>query len=110
MTLIVNNQTILTDKLGYLKNSDDWNRQIAEAIAEIEQIELTEAHWEVIHYVRDFYLKFNKSPSMRPLVKFLKAELGAEKGTSIYLASLFPGGAAKQSTKLAGLPKPARCI
>ncbi len=110
MTFIVNNQTILTDKQGYLINCDDWNEQVALTIAEIEQVELTDSHWEVIHYVRDFYLKFNKSPAMRPLVNYLKLTLGDEKANSLYLAQLFPGGAAKQSTKLAGLPRPARCI
>ncbi len=108
--LIVNETPIETDKQGYLIDHLEWSKAVAVEIAYKENIELTEAHWEVIHFVRDFYLRFDKSPSMRPLVKYLKQKLGEEKGNSIYLALLFPGGAAKQSTKLAGLPKPARCI
>jgi len=110
MTLMVNNQAIGTDASGYLENYQDWSEDIAVALANKENIDLTDAHWEVIHYVRNFYIQFHKSPAIRPLVNYLKKELGAEKGNSIYLATLFPGGAAKQSTKLAGLPRPARCI
>ncbi len=110
MNLIVDDKLIATDKQGYLIDYTLWNNDIAEAIAKLENLELTKNHWEVINFVREFYLRFEKSPAMRPLVKYLKQKLGEEKGNSIYLALLFPGGAAKQSTKLAGLPKPARCI
>ena len=110
MPITVNNRIIETDKNGYLINHKEWTLEVAEEIARLESLNLTESHWEVINFVRDFYEQFEKSPAMRPLVKYLKKKLGEEKGNSIYLALLFPGGAAKQSTKLAGLPKPARCI
>ncbi len=110
MPLIVEGLTIETDSQGYLSNAADWNKQVALAIAENEKLQLTASHWEVIYFVRTFYQQFNKSPAMRPLVNYLKSQLGEEKASSITLALLFPGGAAKQSTKLAGLPKPARCI
>lgn len=98
------------DKQGYLLDSSQWNEDVAKLIAEAEAIELGEDHWQVINYVRKFYLEFNTSPSIRPLVKYLAKEWSAEKGTSIYLHLLFPEGPAKQATKIAGLPKPARCI
>lgn len=98
------------DKQGYLTDSSVWNEKIAEAIAEEEGINLTEDHWQVIRYVRQFYEEFNTSPSIRPLVKYLAKEWSPDKGTSIYLHLLFPEGPAKQATKIAGLPKPARCI
>ena len=37
-------------------------------------------------------------------------EYGEEKGNSRYLQRLFPGGPAKQISKIAGLPKPVKCI
>ena len=98
-----------TDKLGYLLNWQEWDEAVAEAIAEKEGLELSDDHWAVIRYVREFYELYEKSPAIRPLVKFLKQRWGEEKGNSIFLATLFPGGVAKQATKLAGLPKPARC-
>ena len=98
------------DKQGYLTDSSIWTKAIAELIAANEELELSEDHWQVINYVRKFYIEFNTSPSIRPLVKYLAKEWSAEKGTSIYLHILFPDGPAKQATKIAGLPKPARCI
>ncbi|RMH37720.1 MAG: TusE/DsrC/DsvC family sulfur relay protein [Gammaproteobacteria bacterium] len=109
MTIEVDGRSIDTDREGYLLNASDWTPRVAEVIAEREQLVLTDEHWEVIRWVRTFYEEFGKSPSIRPLVNYLKQTMGPEKGNSIYLAMLFPGGVAKQATKLAGLPKPARC-
>lgn len=105
---ILNN--IPRDKQGYLTDSSLWSLDVAAAIAEEEALLLSDEHWQVIHYVRQFYQEFNTSPSIRPLVKYLAQQWSAEKGTSIYLHLLFPEGPAKQATKIAGLPKPARCI
>ena len=101
---------IKTDKNGYLLDSSQWDIEIAKIIAELETIDMTNDHWEVVDYVRQFYNEFQKSPSIRPLVKYLSKSLGKEKGNSLYLQILFPEGPAKQATKIAGLPKPARCI
>ncbi|MBV1908143.1 MAG: TusE/DsrC/DsvC family sulfur relay protein [Kangiellaceae bacterium] len=100
---------IQTDANGYLRDSSQWTEEVAKVIAQIEQIELSDDHWEVITWVRKFYQDFNKSPSIRPLVKYLKTVLPEEKSNSLYLQILFPEGPAKQATKIAGLPKPARC-
>lgn len=100
---------IKTDTNGYLKDSSQWNEDVAEIIAHNEDIELTHDHWQVIKYVRQFYQEFNTSPSIRPLVKYLSKVLPEGKGNSLYLQILFPEGPAKQATKIAGLPKPARC-
>lgn len=100
---------IETDAQGYLKDAAQWDESIAETIAEIEGIQLTDDHWQVVRYVRQFYKDFNTSPSIRPLVKYLSQVLPEDKGNSLYLQILFPEGPAKQATKIAGLPKPARC-
>lgn len=100
----------LTDSEGYLHNPEDWTEDIAELIAKKEGIELCESHWELIHLVRNFYQTFDLSPAMRPLVRTVKTELGPQKGTSIYLMTLFPGSPAKVLAKLAGLPKPTNCL
>lgn len=104
------NKQIATDASGYLLNTADWSEAVAEAIARQEQIVLTPAHWEVIYFVRAFYQEYNTSPAIRMLVKAMADKLGADKGNSRYLQRLFPDGPAKQATKLAGLPKPAKCL
>lgn len=101
---------IETDKLGYLLNVEEWEPALAEIIALSENIELTDNHWEVINFVRGFYLEYNTSPAIRALVKAMAQKLGVEKGNSRYLQRLFPKGPAKQATKIAGLPRPAKCL
>ena len=76
----------------------------------MEGIVLTEAHWEVIELLREYYRRFEASPANRALVKFARQELGEEKGRSVYLMSLFPGSPAKLGSKIAGLPKPDNCL
>jgi tRNA 2-thiouridine synthesizing protein E len=105
-----NGQQIETDHQGYLNNINDWQESMAVVIAATENIELTEQHWEVIRFVRDFYLEYKTSPAIRVLVKTIGQRLGADKGNSKYLYTLFPMGPAKQATKIAGLPKPAKCL
>lgn len=105
-----NNRKIETDKAGYLLQVSDWQPELAYVLAQTENIELSDAHWEVVNFVRDFYLEFETSPAMRALVKAMAQKLGADKGNSRYLFRLFPQGPAKQATKIAGLPKPAKCL
>ncbi|RLM25809.1 sulfurtransferase TusE [Brenneria alni] len=103
-------RSIEMDAQGYLMHSADWNEALASILAEQEGIQLTDAHWEVVRFVRTFYLKFNTSPAIRMLVKAMAQKYGEEKGNSRYLYRLFPKGPAKQATKIAGLPKPVKCI
>ena len=79
-------------------------------LAEQEGIVMEEPHWEVVRFVRAFYLEFNTSPAIRALVKAMEKQYGPEKGNSRYLYKLFPEGPAKQATKIGGLPKPVKCI
>lgn len=103
-------RSIETDAQGYLKNSDDWNESMAVLLAQQEGIELTEEHWVVVRFVREFYMEFNTSPAIRMLVKAMTQKYGEERGNSRYLYRLFTKGPAKQATKIAGLPKPVKCI
>lgn len=110
MSLIFNGFEIPTDKQGYLLDYKQWSDDLAPVIAQQDEMKLTVEHWEVINFVRNFYLTYNTSPAIRALTKAMKAEFGEEKANSRYLYRLFPEGPAKQATKYAGLPKPARCI
>ena len=110
MILIVNGIEIKTDASGYLLDLTQWNQDVALAIAERENLQLTDAHWEVINFVRDFYQEYKTSPAIQMLVKAMTQKFGEEKGNSRYLQRLFPDGPAKQATKIAGLPKPIKCL
>lgn len=110
LTLQLNAQSIPLDQHGYLADLALWTPQLAEEFARQEQLTLTDAHWEVIQFVRDFYQQYRTSPAIRLLVKAMAEQFGPDKGNSKYLFLLFPEGPAKQATRIAGLPKPARCL
>lgn len=110
MTINFNGKAYKTDQQGYLLNHLDWHEDMADILAKQDDMILTPAHWEVISFVRSFYITYQTSPAIRALTKAMKAEFGEEKANSRYLYRLFPEGPAKQATKYAGLPKPARCI
>ena len=101
---------VVLDKHGYLADLHCWTEALAQEFARLEAIDLTPAHWEVVWFVRDFYQEYNTSPAIRILVKAMAEKLGPEKGNSKYLFMLFPEGPAKQATRIAGLPKPAKCL
>lgn len=103
-------EEIEKDSQGYFKKSKDWNITLAEEIAKKENIKLNSDHWKVIIFVRKFYLKFNMTPSMRMLINGIELEIGKNKSNSVYLFNLFPEGPATQASKIAGIPKPVKCL
>lgn len=100
---------IPTDDEGYLLNQDDWSEELRDFIAQNMGLVLTDQHLTVINIVREYYQKYDTTPPMRGLIKLLK-EQHPELASSVALARLFPDGAAKCAAKLAGLPKPVKCI
>ena len=98
------------DSDGYIEELGDWNERIASEIAKQENLTLTDAHWEIIVITRDFYERYQISPTTRALTNLVKQELGGKKGTSLYLMKLFGGSPAKMVSKISGLPKPDNCI
>jgi len=98
------------DSEGYLVNLADWTPEVAAWLAQREAIDLTSAHWEIIHLLKGFYARCQKIPSNRILVKWIRQQCGTEKGNSIYLLQLFPGDPVKLASRIAGLPRPVDCI
>jgi TusE/DsrC/DsvC family sulfur relay protein len=103
MTLIAD-APVDVDAEGFLTDPEQWNEQLAEAIARENGIpELTERHWLVVKFTRERYLSTGNAPSIR--------SLGKESGVPIKeLYQLFPKGPAKLAAKIGGIPKPRGCI
>ncbi|MEW6133346.1 MAG: TusE/DsrC/DsvC family sulfur relay protein [Pseudomonadota bacterium] len=110
MALEVNGVSIETDEEGFLVNLSDWNPDVALELAKGEGIEMTDQHWEVINFLREYYDEYQIAPAVRVLTKAIGKKLGPDKGNSKYLYDLFPYGPGKQACKIAGLPKPTGCI
>ncbi len=110
MTLEVAGKTYETDEEGYLANLSDWSPELCTAMAQADGAELSDNHWEVIKFLRDYYEEYQIAPAVRVLTKAIGKKLGKDKGNSKYLYELFPYGPAKQACKYAGLPKPTGCV
>ncbi len=109
-TVNVGGKDLPVDEEGYLQDPSLWTKEIAEAFAEKDGIKLTDEHWEIINFLRNYYQEYEIAPAIRVLVKEIKKAFGPEKGNLKYVYKLFPAGPAKQACKFAGLPKPTGCV
>jgi len=92
------------DEDGFLQSPEIWSEAVATDFAQSEGVDaLTEGHWKVINYLRNYYLQFGIAPMIRKLCKETGFKLNV-----IY--QMFPSGPAKGACKLAGLPKPTGCV
>ncbi len=106
--IFVDNYNI--DSEGFLLDFNSWDINFCKQIADQEGIQLSDKHFIIINFLREYYKKNHKSPAVRELVKSLKDKYGNEIGNSLFLQILFPVSPAVQAAKLAGLPKPKKCI
>ncbi len=103
-SLIVNGREVQTDSEGYIVNLDEWNEDFVHVQALAEGLVLTDEHWEVVRFLRDYWQEHGVQCEVRKMVKHFKTAWGAERGTSRYLHNIFPrGGPQKQGNRLAGL-------
>jgi tRNA 2-thiouridine synthesizing protein E len=103
-TIELNGRAYNVDEDGFIEDPVLWSDVVAVDFATTEGIGgLTENHWKVIRYIRDYYLEFGIAPMVRKLCKETGFKL-----SEIY--DLFPSGPAKGACKLAGLPKPTGCV
>ena len=109
-TLTVEGKDYEVDEEGYLINLAEWVPEMAAIMAKDEDTELTDAHWEVLNFLREYYEEYQIAPAVRVLTKAIGKKLGKDKGNSKYLYELFPYGPGKQACKYAGLPKPTGCV
>ena len=99
----INGVELETDDQGYLLEPV-FEDEAVRVIALAESIELTDAHWEVVNYLRDQYREHGHTPSFRNMLKGM-TDIRPEVDSK-YLYDLFPIGPAKQGPKVAALPQP----
>jgi TusE/DsrC/DsvC family sulfur relay protein len=90
---------------GFLAYPEDWNETTARLLAKAEEglAELTDAHWAVVKFIREYYLEKNLAPMVRKMCQATGFSL-------MQIYDLFPSGPAKGACKVAGLPKPDGCV
>jgi tRNA 2-thiouridine synthesizing protein E len=95
---------------GFLLDFHQWDEAVAEQLALLNHILLTDKHWQIILFIRRYYLQYKHLPNTRVFIKAIAKEFGDDIGNSRYLHQLFPDGPLKYACKLAGLPKPPTCL
>lgn len=94
----------LEDNDGFLVEMSSWTREIAEELARENNLgPLTDDHWKIIEFVKEYYTRVGVGP---PIVKISKYTGFSTK----YICELFPCGVAKGAYRLAGLPRPYGCL
>lgn len=109
MNIMVDGSEIPTTATGFLENVEDWSQAAARVIADEEQLELSERHWDLINHLRDEYVNnAGNQPNTRTLVKAM-AKIWQDKSVNAKtLYDLFPGDPSKQGGRIAGLPESRR--
>jgi len=102
MEKMIAGKPVEVNEEGYLKNFAQWDEEVGKEIAIENNIQLTQRHMDVIHYLQDQHKK------EEPLTIRKVGKSGVVDIKEFY--ELFPVGPLKTSTKIAGIPKPASCI
>ena len=97
-------KSLEVDEDGFLQEPDKWDEEVAKSLATLEGVsDLTEEHWKVMNYLRNYFLENGIAPMVRKLTK--------ETGVNLkQMYELFPQGPANSACKWAGLPKPTGCV
>ena len=108
--LEVDGRRLETSSDGFLLDAAAWDEAAARALAAGVPLILTEAHWEIVRFIRGYHEKYRHLPNNRMFVKAVQKELGEAQGNSRTLNALFAGSPVKYACLVAGLPKPPGCI
>ena len=88
---------------GFLTKYDEWDEEIAKALAVQIEIDLTDEHWKVIRFLREDYKTEGETATSR--------RVQTAGGISVKEQfALFPKKPAKKMAYIAGLPKPKGCV
>ena len=98
------------DNEGFLLHPEDWSAAVARALAHESGQPLDERHWQVIHFIRDWYERTETVPEARRLLQFMRDSWGDELGTRKALYRLFPTGYGQTACKIAGMRKPLKLM
>ena len=100
----VDGKAIELDENGFMKSPQLWDDKVAAVIARDEGIEsLTEKHWDVVRFIREYWTEHDLAPPVRLLCQ--------SSGVTVReMYKLFTSGPARGACRVAGLPKPDGCV
>jgi len=92
------------DAEGYLVEPGDWNEELAKILAQEENIQLTDDHWDTIRFMRDYFEEHQVIADARFVIKHLAERMGKDAQKKLF--DLYPYGYVKQACKIAGMKRP----
>ena len=102
-----NTTQTVRDIEGYIVDPGQWSQALARALAEEENLELTNDYWPILEFMREYWQSHKVAPDVRHVVKYLADEKGyTKKAAKQHLFNLFPYGYVKQACKVAGMQRP----
>ncbi len=87
----------------------NWDKGAASTLAEQQGVDLTDAHWDAISGLQDYFSRHEFSNKRRELTDALEEKFHAQGGLK-YLYRLFPGGPVAQGCRIAGLQPPSGSV
>lgn len=103
--IIVSHESSDPETVDRLSELSDWSDEVARDTAKKEGLEMNADRWEVVRYLRAYYLQHGKIDSARKWTEVLDRKFAARGGRK-YLYTLFPKGPVAQGSRIAGLPVP----
>ncbi len=91
------------DEEGFMTVYDEWDEEVGAALAAQIGIEMTDAHWNVIRFLRSDFTEQGQTATIRRV-----STVGGVPTKELF--TLFPKKPAKKMAYVAGLPKPAGCV
>ena len=104
---MLSNTQSVRDIEGYIVDPSDWSRELAKQLATEEGLELSEDYWQILEFMREYWLEHRIAPDVRHVIEYLVIKQGYDKKEAKkHLFDLFPYGYVKQACKIAGMQRP----
>jgi TusE/DsrC/DsvC family sulfur relay protein len=96
-------RTVDVNDEGFLTDPAAWNEEMGTELARLIGVEMTEAHWTVIRFLREDFAVMGETATLR--------RVSTQAGVPVKeLFAMFPKKPAKKMAYVAGLPKPKGCV
>ncbi|HNM97791.1 MAG TPA: TusE/DsrC/DsvC family sulfur relay protein [Marmoricola sp.] len=102
-TTTIAGRTLDVNDEGFMTNPDQWDESLGRELAKLIGIDMTDAHWAAIRFLRTDFAAQHETATLR--------RVSTQAGIPVKdLFALFPGKPAKKMAYVAGLPKPKGCV
>lgn len=105
LALQIDDREVEFNDSGYMMDFDEWDDEIANALAAADDLKLTQSHWAVINYIRELFGEYEITPSVTSVIKAAGDKISEQEPAATIIDQLFPQDGYNQACRLAGLPE-----